>query len=203
MQQANPWQAKWQQRYAERSFTYGTAPNRFLLSQQFRLRPGMRALCPGEGEGRNAAWLAGQGLAVTAVDFSAIALSRAREHAARQGVAITTIEADLSRWTWPEASFDLVVLVFLQLGADERVPVHAGAVRALAPGGVVLLEAFARGERMQCGPPNDAARYDPAMLRADFAALEIVELLQGTTMLEEGEGHRGPANVVRMVARRP
>lgn len=203
MDQQNPWREKWQQRYAERCFFYGAQPNRYLQSQLFRLRAGQRALCPGEGEGRNAVWLASQGLAVTAVDFSSIALGRARELAARSGVAITTIEADLSRWDWPQAAFDLVVLVFVQLTPDERVPLHAGAMRALAPGGLLLLEGFATGERMACGPSTDDSRYDGTMLRADFAGLEILELMQGMTTLEEGEGHHGPANVVRLVARKP
>lgn len=199
----NPWREKWQRRYAERAFPFGTAPNAFLVSQSFRLPGRARALCPGEGEGRNAVWLARQGHAVTAVDFSALALERARALAAEHRVPLATIEADLSRWAWPEAAFDLVVLTFVQLSADERVPVHMGAARALAPGGMLLLEAFAVGERLACGPPTDASRYDAAMLRADFAALEIVELLSGMTTLEEGEGHRGPASVVRLVARRP
>lgn len=200
---ANPWRAKWQRRYEERGpFLFGTEPNAFLRSQAFRLRPGMRALCPGEGEGRNAAWLARQGLGVTAVDFAPVALARARALADEAGVAVSTIEADLSRWDWPCAAFDLVVLTFVQLGPDQRVPVHAGAVRALAPGGLLLLEAFARGERLECGPPNDEARYDAAILRADFAALQVVELMAGSTTLHEGTGHQGLANVVRLVARR-
>lgn len=199
----SPWRAKWQARYRERTMLFGRGPNEFLLAQSYRLRPGMRALCPGEGEGRNAVWLAGQGLDVTAVDFAPIALERAQANAAAAGVAITTIEADLARWQWPEAAFDLVLLTFVQLGGDERAPVHQGAARALAPGGLLLLEAFARGERFDCGPPNDEARYDAAMLAADFAALEVQELLAGTTLLAEGSGHRGRANVVRLVARRP
>ena len=203
MDTQNPWREKWQQRYAERCFFYGAQPNRYLQSQTFRVRAGQRALCPGEGEGRNAVWLAGQGLDVTAVDFSPIALSRAREHAARQGVAVTTIEADLSRWDWPVAAFDLVALVFLQLTPEERRPVHAGAMRALAPGGILVLEGFAKGERMGCGPSSDESRYEPLLLRADFAGLEFLELMQGMTVLAEGTGHHGPANVVRMVARRP
>jgi len=126
----NPWQAKWQHRYADRAFVFGRTPNAFLASQAPRIRPGMRALCPGEGEGRNAVWLARQGCTVTAVDFSPIALGRARDLAAREQVEITTIEADLSHWAWPRAAFDLVALIFVQLGVDERVPVHAGAARA-------------------------------------------------------------------------
>jgi 2-polyprenyl-3-methyl-5-hydroxy-6-metoxy-1,4-benzoquinol methylase len=199
---AGHWQAKWQRRYAEREFLFGTAPNAFLQSQSFRLRAGMRALCPGEGEGRNAVWLARQGLPVTAVDFAPAALEHALALAARERVAITTIEADLSRWAWPRESFDLVVLTFVQLPEDERVPVHAGAAAALAPGGLLLLEGFAKGERLGCGPPTDDARYDAAMLRADFSGLEVLELMAGTTTLHEGTGHQGAASVVRLVARK-
>jgi hypothetical protein len=65
-----------------------------------------------------------------------------------------------------------------------------------------VLEAFAKGERFACGPKTDDSRYDEAMLAEDFAGLEFLELLSGTVALEEGEGHRGLARVVRLFARR-
>lgn len=200
---SNPWAAKWAARYAQRAHAAGTAPNAYLRSHAHRLFPNMRALCPGEGEGRNAVWLAESGCHVTAVDFAAQALARAEKLAADRRVQITTIEADLSTWDWPAASFDLVALVFVQVTADERAKIHAGAVRALAPGGLLVLEAFAQGERLSCGPPTDDARYSEATLRQDFAALDIQELLVGTTTLREGTAHDGPARVVRLVAGKP
>jgi SAM-dependent methyltransferase len=195
------WREKWQRRYAAGEDLFGTAPNAFLVSQAWRLPPGARVLCAAEGEGRNAVWLARQGHRVTAVDFAPLALDRAAARARAAGVAIDCIEADLARWAWPARAFDAVLLAFLQVTADERAPIHAGAAAALARGGLLLLEAFARGARLSCGPPTDAARYDAAMLAADFAALDIIELLSGTVLLAEGEGHRGPATVVRLVAR--
>lgn len=197
------WREKWQRRYAEREFLFGTAPNAFLVSHAQHLAPGSRVLCAGEGEGRNAVWLARQGHLVTAVDFAPLALDRAARLAGEAGVAITCIEADLARWSWPNAAFDAVLLAFVQVTPEERGAIHAGAARALAPGGKLLLEAFGRGARLACGPPTDDARYDAAMLRTDFAALDVIELLAGTVTLAEGEGHRGSANVVRLVARRP
>jgi SAM-dependent methyltransferase len=204
----NPWAAKWAARYALRAHAAGTAPNAYLRSHAHRLVPNMRALCPGEGEGRNAVWLAEAGCLVTAVDFAAQALARAEKLAADRRVQITTIEADLSTWHWPAASFDLVALIFVQVTADERAKIHAGAVRALAPGGVLLLEAFAQGAnaeggRLACGPPTDDARYSEAILRQDFAALDIQELLVGMTTLREGTAHDGPARVVRLAACKP
>ena len=40
------------------------------------------------------------------------------------------------------------------------------------------------------------------MLRADFDALELLEVLVGEVMLDEGTGHRGPGRVLRLLARR-
>lgn len=198
----SPWQRRWQERYEAGAWLFGEAPNEWLVSNAWRLSPGMRALCPGEGEGRNAVFLAGLGLAVTAVDFAPAALARAEALAARRGVAITPLAADLSVWDWPEAAFDLVALIFVQLSPAERRAVHAGALRALAPGGWLVLEAFARGEPLACGPRTDESRYDAAMLRADFPGLTVHALTTGTVLLAEGEGHRGEATVVRLLARR-
>ena len=47
----------WDQRYAVDEYVYGTLPNDFLVSRVAALPRG-RVLCLGEGEGRNAAWLA-------------------------------------------------------------------------------------------------------------------------------------------------
>lgn len=196
------WRDRWQSRYGETAWLFGREPNAYLRSLEARLPRQGRALSLGEGEGRNAAWLAARGLAVTAVDFAPIALDRARAWAAERGHEIETIVADVARWQPPEAAFDLVTLIFLQLSPDERVPAHRAAMTALAPGGLLVLEAFARGDRLACGPKSDDSRYDEAMLRADFAGLEILELLSGTVLLEEGEGHSGLARVVRLFARR-
>jgi SAM-dependent methyltransferase len=196
------WRDRWQSRYGETAWLFGREPNAYLRSLEARLPRQGRALSLGEGEGRNAAWLAARGLAVTAVDFAPIALDRARALAAERRHEIETIVADVARWQPPEAAFDLVTLIFLQLSPDERVPAHHAAMTALAPGGLLVLEAFARGDRLACGPKSDDSRYDEAMLRADFAGLEILELLSGTVLLEEGEGHSGLARVVRLFARR-
>lgn len=202
-QETVSWRDRWQARYSAGAWLFGDEPNEWLRSNAWRLRPGMRALCPGEGEGRNAVFLASLGLDVTAVDFAPAALAHARDLAARRGAPIVTVEADVARWPWPEAAFDLVALIFVQLSADERVPVHRGAMQALAPGGLLVLEAFGRGPARSCGPRGDESRYDAAMLEADFAGLEILALTEGTVRLTEGEGHRGPASVVRLLARKP
>ena len=89
----------WDERYSSDDYVYGTAPNDFLVSVADRL-PGGRVLCLGEGEGRNAVWLAQRGLEVTAVDGtltlladdSNLVLPRLFESATQVGARITSVE---------------------------------------------------------------------------------------------------------------
>ena len=93
----------WDDRYQNGGFEFGEAPNLYLQSQAHRLRPGMRALAVGDGEGRNGVWLAGQGLEVTSVDWSGVGLAKAASLARQRGVALQTMTADVSAWEWPRA----------------------------------------------------------------------------------------------------
>ena len=99
----------WDERFRGEGFAFGTAPNGFLASQSQYLGRGLRALVPGDGEGRNGVWLAEQGLDVLAIDFSPAALEKSRALAAERGVKLRTEIADVTTWRWPVAAFDVVV----------------------------------------------------------------------------------------------
>jgi SAM-dependent methyltransferase len=195
----------WDERYAGGGFQFGDAPNLFLLSQADRLKPGMRALAVGDGEGRNGVWLAEHGLAATSVDWSAVGLAKASALAARRGVALRTITADVSRWDWPVAGFDVIAWIFVHLPPEDRAMACAGALRALAPGGLLLLECFtpAQEGRRSGGPKDPALLWSRALVERHFAGLEVLELLEGTVALDEGPRHQGLAEVVRAVLRKP
>ena len=195
----------WDERYAGGDFQFGEAPNLYLLSQAHRLRRGQRALAVGDGEGRNGVWLAERGLDATAVDWSAVGLAKARELAARRGVALATVTADLTRWDWPEARFDVIAWIFVHLPPEDRALACEGALRALAPGGLLILECFtpAQQGRRSGGPKDPALLWSRALVERHFAGLEVLELLEGTVALDEGPRHQGPAEIVRAVLRRP
>jgi SAM-dependent methyltransferase len=194
----------WDERYTGGGFQFGEAANLFLLSQAHRLRAGMRALAVGDGEGRNGVWLARQGLETTAVDWSAVGLAKARALAARQGVALRTVTADLTAWDWPAAGFDVIAWIFVHLPPADRALASAGALRALAPGGLLLLEAFtpAQEGRRSGGPKEVSLLWSRALVERHFAGLEVLELLEGTVALDEGPRHQGVAEVVRAVLRK-
>lgn len=197
--------AAWDARYGTGSWLFGQEPNRYLESLSPRLRPGMTALCLGDGEGRNGVWLAGRGLSVTAVDWSATGLARAADLARRRGVPLATAVADLARWNWPVARYDLIAWIFVHLPPADRAAVAAGACQALAPGGLLVLEGFAAAQqgRRGGGPRDPALLWSRATAEAAFAGLELLECLEGGVLLDEGPRHQGVAEVVRGIWRSP
>ena len=184
---ANP-RAMWDERFSQAEPVYGDAPNLFLQSEAFRLKPGMKVLVPADGYGRNGIWLAKQGLQVHTVDLSAVGVERARKTAQAAGVNLRTEVADLAAWTWPAGEYDAVVSIFFHVPPEVRAKVHPSMLRALKPGGIVILQAFTPAQLH--------------ILREDFAGAEIVLLEEKVAHLEEGRLHSGAGAVVDAVLRR-
>lgn len=195
----------WDERYSGGGFQFGEAPNEYLLAQSRRFWPGMTALAVGDGEGRNGVWLARQGLEVTSLDWSAVGMAKARELAAAQDVALETVVADASAWTWPEARFDLIAWIYLHLPPADRVLAAAGCRRSLKPGGLLVLECFSPAQqgRRSGGPKLPELLWTRGIVEQEFAGLEVLELTEGAVRLDEGLRHQGLAEVVRCVLRQP
>lgn len=130
----------WDQRYAEKEQVWGAAPDG-VLEDWADGRPAGRALDLACGEGRNALWLAERGWQVTAVDFSSVALARAGRQAEARGVRarLDLVVADLGELALERASYDLVLLAYLQAPMAELGPILRRAAQALAPGGTLLV----------------------------------------------------------------
>jgi SAM-dependent methyltransferase len=200
---ANP-KAMWDERFSQPELVYGEGPNPFLQSQAFRLKPGMQVFVPADGYGRNGIWLAKQGLQVRTADLSPVGVERARKAAQAAGVNVAMEVADLATWTWPVDQFDAVVSVFFHMPADVRPKVHAAMLRALKPGGIVILQAFTPDQLRYTsgGPKQIELLYTTHILREDFAGAEALQLEEKEVQLNEGHMHKGPAAVVQAVFRR-
>lgn len=196
----------WNQRYGGEQFFYGTEPNVFLASQAHRFRPGQSVLAVADGEGRNGAWLARQGLDVTAVDFSPVAVEKARKLAEQFGVTVRHDVGDLFEWNWPEDRYDAVVAIFIQFVAQaERRVLNSLMVQALKPGGLLILQGY-RPKQLEYrtgGPSSAENLYTADTLREEFSTMEILHLAEHDDAICEGEGHCGTSALVDMVARKP
>ena len=198
----------WSTRYrnAGEDYVFGTTPNRFLAAQSALLAAGSNALSVADGEGRNAVWLAEQGLQVTATEISPVALEKARKLAAGRHVAVDFVLADAVDWDYPEAAFDFVVGIFIQFADPvQRERIFAGMARALRPGGHLILQGYTpkQLEYRTGGPSALENLYTADMLREAFAGLELVHLQEYEDVLDEGVGHKGHSALVGVVARKP
>ena len=194
----------WDAKYGAEAYFYGTEPNGFLSESAAALPCGGDVLCLGEGEGRNAVFLATCGHRVTALDQSAVGLAKAARLAAARGVAIDTLVVDLSAYRLEPRRWDGIVSIWCHLPSALRRDVHRQVVEALRPGGVVVLVAYTPAQlRHRTGGPSDVDLL-PTLddLREDFQGLQFLRGQETECAIHEGRGHRGLSAVVQLVARK-
>jgi SAM-dependent methyltransferase len=195
---------EWDERYAGPGFAYGTEPNGFLVEVADRLPPGL-ALSLGEGEGRNAAFLAAAGWRVIGVDRSRVGLAKALGLAAERGLPLMACVADLGAFPLPAARFDLIVSIFCHLAPATRQALHRAVVRALRPGGALVLEAYTP-RQLEFGTGGPRARdllVTLDALRSELAGLDLAVAREYVRDVAEGHMHRGQGAVVQVLGFRP
>ena len=200
---------QWDQRYDKTELVWSVGPNVWVEQVAFGLAPGT-ALDLGAGEGRNALWLAENGWDVTAVDFSAVAIDRARGLAReRLGNAADRVEgvcADLLNYQPTAQSSDLVMLIYLQMPPDQRRNVIEAAAGAVRRGGLLLVVAhdsdnLAHGYG---GPQDPSVLYTAVDITADLATsgLSIDRADQVVRVVTTDAGQRQALDAL-VVASRP
>ncbi len=197
---------RWNGRYSAPGFLFGEAPNAYLAAQADLLPAAGRALAVADGEGRNGVWLAGRGLAVDAVDFSPVAIAKAKAFAAARGVNIHFAQANVVELAWPTAMYDVIAAIFIQFATPaERTRLFQWFKRALRPGGLLILQGY-RVEQLGYGtggPPERDHLYTAALVREAFADCRIVDLVSYDAEIHEGTGHKGMSALLGAVVQVP
>jgi SAM-dependent methyltransferase len=193
----------WDARYAEDGLVWGLEPNRFVKAELAELEPG-HALDLACGEGRNAVWLAARGWRVTGIDFSDVAIDRARRLAAGRDVHVDFVVGDVLDTPIDAATFDLVLIAYLQLPPDERRTVLDRAVAATAPGGTFLLVAH---DLRNLAEGHGGPKRADVLWTVDEATSRLTELgvvvERGDVVLRDVDGALRPAIDTLVRARRP
>lgn len=196
---------RWQERFAQPGYLFGTAPNEFLKEHAHLLRQGQKALTIADGEGRNGVFLAEQGLDVLSVDFSPLAQEKARKLATERGVTLRVEQADIINWDWPAAAFDVVAAIFFQFAAPaDRDKIFAGIKKALKPGGLLLLQGYGpkQLEYKTGGPSRLENLYTRELLEQAFGDFASLEVSEHDSVIHEGAGHGGLSALVDLVGRK-
>jgi SAM-dependent methyltransferase len=194
----------WDERYAAPELVWSLTPNQFVAAELADLPPG-RALDLAAGEGRNAIWLARRGWQVTAVDFSRVALAKGRELGGDADVE--WVCADATTWR-SDPAYDLAVIAYLQLAADERRAAVRHAFQALRPGGTFFLVAHDSTNLLlgTGGPQDPSVLMTAEDVLGDLGGecFEVVRADRVTREVEQPDGSVASAldALVRLVRRR-
>ncbi len=175
----------WNDVWATMDHTFA-GPDQLLAEQIQGLNPG-RALDLGCGSGGNAVWLAGRGWQVTAVDFSSVAIGKAKLRAADNQVEVKFIVSDVTAYR-PGELYDLIICFYIQLWPELRARMLSRIAKALAPGGRFLFVSHD-----QSSPPSGWSREDLASLTTPSeVAAELLGLrIERAAVVTERGAHAG------------
>lgn len=190
----------WNERYSEKEYVYGEAPNIFFAEEISKSTPGLLIL-PCEGEGRNAVYAASIGWQVKAFDTSEAGKNKAMQLAVKKAVAIDYIVADALTVHYPENCADAVAFIYAHFPTSVRKQIHQKAIGWLKPGGKIIMEVF-NPKQLQnnTGGPKDLEMLcTEDMIRDDFPGFKIEYLQTMQTILHEGSYHEGLSDILRFV----
>ncbi len=202
------WLKKWNTKFGQAEYAYGTRPNAYLKEKLETLPPGS-ILFPAEGEGRNAVYAAQLGWDVSAFDISKVGQQKALKLAEKNKVSIDYQVGELPKLGYHEEQFDAIALIYAHFPPNIRSGYHKLLHSYLKKGGTIIFEAFSKAhlaykkKNPSIGGPGDLdSLFSIEELQADFTDYEVLELKQTTVELNEGDGHVGTGSVIRFLGRK-
>lgn len=181
---------KWNQYYSEAELSSCAAVA--VLSEHAWLLPEKgTALDLACGLGANALFLAEQGLVVTAVDSSVVAIEKLNIASRQRGLTINAAEHSITATSFLKQSFDVIVVSrFLDRSLSDAI------IEALKLGGLLFYQTFTR-EKVHTEPPNnpDYLLCDNELLTL-FSPLRVVFYQENGLLGKKRQGLRNEAQFI-------
>jgi SAM-dependent methyltransferase len=183
----------WDERYRSSELVWGAQPNQFVRQECESLAPG-DALDLACGQGRNALWLARLGWRVSGIDYSPVAIERARrlttDEKPEVAARLTWTVADATQPRVEDRSADLVVIAYFHVWPDDLARMLRNAAAALRAGGTMVVVGHDRRNLTEgVGGPQDITRlHDPETMRAQLEDLGLVVDQARTVERQTDEG---------------
>lgn len=195
----------WDERFNSAEFIYGTEPNEFVkeyFENNKSLNQKVLFVC--EGEGRNSVYTAKLGHDVHAFDSSVVGRQKALDLANKNNVNLNYIISDAREINYDKDYFDKIFLIYAHFPPEFRESVHRNLVKYLKKDGEIIIEAFNPKQLNynSGGPKNIDILYTESILKSDFIDLEIISLKEENVELNEGEYHKGKAEIIRFIGKK-
>ena len=195
----------WDEKFSREGFLYGLKPNQFLKDNLQLIEKNSDILFLGEGEGRSALYAATLGFNVSALDASEVGLQKTEQRAQEMKVELKTILADLDIYKY-ETSYSSIMCSFLHLPNPLRREAFKKALSALKMNGLFIAEFFSTAQLplKSGGPKMEELLYtlDSVKEIFDIDGFEIILMQECKDLLDEGVGHQGEAELIRVIVKR-
>ena len=202
------WTERWNDRYSNSAFAYGTAPNNFFKEQIEKLNPGT-ILFPAEGEGRNAVYAAKLGWKAAAFDISEEGKNKALKLAEANNVTLDYKVGELETLNYQPDQFDVIALIYAHFPAEIKSQLHKILETYLRKDGIIIFEAFSKKHLEYLaindkvgGPKDIESLFSIEEIKADFPNYKIIQLEETEIELNEGLFHNGKGSVIRFVGKK-
>lgn len=195
----------WDKRFQTDYYVYGKEPNVFLTKFQKKMLLAGDALSIAEGEGRNAVYLAEQGMNVTTWDYAKSGLMKTNMLAKERNVEVATKLVDLNEANWSKDRWDEIICIFGHFPTKLREKTLLGVKEAVKPGGYYLTEVYSTYQipYKSGGPQDPDLLYKPEEFLQTFADWHIFHFFMGEVIRHEGKLHNGLAHVIQFVGQKP
>lgn len=192
----------WNERYKSQEKYYGEKENDFLRVVSGLIPPRSKVLSLGEGEGRNALFLARLGHQMSCFDASSVARDKTLALFEKEGLSVDYQVREIGPDNLPSGEWDAVVAIWFHIPRATRELIHQNLSKILKPGGLYICEAYTPAQipHGTGGPKDLNLLYDPELVSREVQL--NFELYQTTErFIHEGTGHYGPSATIQIVAR--
>lgn len=183
--------ARWDALFKQKDYVYGKDPLPFLRENLHLLPTSGRALAIPMEEGRNAVFLAKHHFIVDGVDYSEVAIQKAKKLARENGVNLNSINADLNEYTIEPEKYD--VILDFELHRKRLIP---EIKKGLKRGGIIVYEGYTVEHLNTL--KGKSVRRDYLLEKG-----ELRELFSDFEILLYRESNDGKRAVASLIARRP
>lgn len=193
----------WDEKYSQVDFLYGEHPNDFLKTEAHCFKPTSQILSLGEGEGRNALYLAKLGHHLHCIDTSSVAREKTLKVFQQHNLSVDYTVGDLAVYQ-PKIKFDAVVSIWCHMPKTLRKKVHQEIYDWMNDGAFLLIEGYTVNQlEFGTGGPRDIELlYKFSELSEELSRFKKIIFREVKRDVQEGVGHFGMSATLQILCQK-